>query len=313
MTMTPHMKTPVGDIIKVIRLISDSAEPQSFSIVGGVFHMLSDGDLFLAIVIAGFSIIFPSYKLLTMHRICGRCLRAENINPKKLDESVHLLAKLGKWSMLDVFVLGLIVLSFKAFPGGTTINLNFGAYAFGASVLVSMFATSALKNGVDARHNTPSTLIDDASLTEVSSSGSLPQRLISARGAAYFAVGCFIAMWVVACVIIVTIELCRDFSPKLFSAENITVGCIIFISSSFFLWIGRRHIHRFPQNYPPRVGLLLLSIGCGALSAGFTLVGVGACASGLEGVAPVGVLLLVFAGATAWGGNRLFQASRRAA
>ena len=148
--MTPHMNTPVGDLTKVLRWFSDRGAPQSFSIISGVFRMLSDGDLFLAAVIAGFSIIFPGYKLFAMHAICDECLQAGAPNPKRLTDSIQLLARYGKWSMLDVFVLGLTVLSFKTFPGGTTVSLNFGAYAFGASVVASMFATNELKKGLHA-------------------------------------------------------------------------------------------------------------------------------------------------------------------
>jgi paraquat-inducible protein A len=147
-TMTPHMETWFGDIAPIWKWFSKSAEPKSVSILGGVFSLFIEGDLILASLIAGFSIAFPAYKLYTMHGICSQCVKAGSIDHKKIIDSVHLFTKLGKWSMLDVFVLSLIVVSFKTFPGGTTISLEFGTYAFGTSVLLSMFATNALKKGV---------------------------------------------------------------------------------------------------------------------------------------------------------------------
>jgi uncharacterized paraquat-inducible protein A len=46
----------------------------------------------------------------------------------------------GKFSMLDVFVVGLIVLAIKGLPGGSRVTLGWGVAAFAASVILSMVA-----------------------------------------------------------------------------------------------------------------------------------------------------------------------------
>lgn len=47
--------------------------------------------------------------------------------------------------MLDVMVIALIIVAMKALPGGTTITVGWGLYAFAASVLTSMAASILVK------------------------------------------------------------------------------------------------------------------------------------------------------------------------
>jgi len=148
MTMTPHMNTAVGDLMKVWGWFSNSAKPQTISIIGGIWHLIIGGDIGLGLLLAGFSVAFPTYKLLVMAGICTLCRTNPGRHMSEIERSVHRLAVLGKWSMLDVFVLGLIVVSFKAFPGGTTVSLDIGTYFFGASVVLSMIATASLKSAL---------------------------------------------------------------------------------------------------------------------------------------------------------------------
>jgi paraquat-inducible protein A len=59
---------------------------------------------------------------------------------------MKIMEKLGKWSMLDVFVIASLVVCFKGFPGGTHIQVQWGIYLFALSVLLSMLATQAVKH-----------------------------------------------------------------------------------------------------------------------------------------------------------------------
>lgn len=47
----------------------------------------------------------------------------------------------GKFSMLDVMVIAVLVVAIKALPGGTKIALGWGLFAFAGSVLLSMIAS----------------------------------------------------------------------------------------------------------------------------------------------------------------------------
>jgi paraquat-inducible protein A len=115
----------------------DELEPQSFSIIGGIIHLFEGGDILIAAVLMIFSVLFPAAKLGVLYL----AILSGSVSSKV----VSLLAVIGKWSMLDVFVIALLVVAFKGFPGGSRIELNLGAYFFATSVLLSMFATHAVK------------------------------------------------------------------------------------------------------------------------------------------------------------------------
>jgi hypothetical protein len=48
--------------------------------------------------------------------------------------------------MLDVLVIAVMVVAFKSFPGGSRVAMNWGAYVFGLSVVLSMIATKMIKD-----------------------------------------------------------------------------------------------------------------------------------------------------------------------
>jgi len=146
MTMTPRMETPLGDIMFWINFFSGEGAPQTVSLLGGILHLLVSGDIFLGGLLILFSLAFPVYKLLMMFSICRHSLDAPDLISLSARANATKLAALGKWSMLDVFVIGLIVISFKTFPGGTSIDLEWGVYFFGASVLLSMHTASKIKH-----------------------------------------------------------------------------------------------------------------------------------------------------------------------
>jgi paraquat-inducible protein A len=132
----------------VRRFVSSDLEPRSFSLIGGIVHLFGDRDLFVGGVILVFSVIFPAAKLVTL----GLSFRADQGSAER-----HLgwLEQLGKWSMLDVFVIAALVVCFKGFPGGSHVEVEWGIYVFAASVVLSMFATRAMRrwHGCDVAHS----------------------------------------------------------------------------------------------------------------------------------------------------------------
>jgi paraquat-inducible protein A len=53
--------------------------------------------------------------------------------------------QLGKWSMLDVFVLAVLVIAVKGLPGDSKVVVEWGAAAFCASVLLSIYISLYIK------------------------------------------------------------------------------------------------------------------------------------------------------------------------
>lgn len=94
---------------------------QVYSIAGGIRALLTGGHCLVGGVILVFSVIFPLWKL-------GVLLHAarEAEGGGAAGASLRLIEILGRYSMLDVLVLALLVLAIKGLPGGSQVELNWG-------------------------------------------------------------------------------------------------------------------------------------------------------------------------------------------
>ncbi|WP_269540173.1 paraquat-inducible protein A [Cerasicoccus fimbriatus] len=104
------------------------ADPQSKSIISGIVHLFRSGDVFLAFILLAFSVVFPIWKLCVLY---GAVYQIEN--HEKMSASVKFADKLGKFSMLDVIVMGMLVLSFQSFPGGSRANGHSSVFILGCT------------------------------------------------------------------------------------------------------------------------------------------------------------------------------------
>ncbi|MEM9420321.1 MAG: paraquat-inducible protein A [Planctomycetota bacterium] len=120
----------------------DDLEPRTYSILGGIDtmrHSTERGSTLVAALLFGFSVIFPALKLGVM--AWGTAALRLGVRPHA---AVKLTSHLGKFSMLDVMVLGLLVLAIKGLPGDTELHLRWAIWAFAISILLSMAASIAL-------------------------------------------------------------------------------------------------------------------------------------------------------------------------
>lgn len=109
----------------------------TFSVASGIRQLLLADQYFLFVVIALFSLAFPSVKLMSL----GVCLFARNAR-----QAYRVLAwtnVVGKWSMLDVFVVAVLVVAVKL-AGLASVQMREGLYFFAASVILTMLITQAL-------------------------------------------------------------------------------------------------------------------------------------------------------------------------
>ncbi len=112
----------------------------TFSILEGIQALRDDGHLSLAVLVFFFSVIFPIAKLAML--TCawfvplGETLRSRVING---------LSLLGKWSMLDVFIVAVLIVAVKLGALAEAKPLP-GVYYFGASVLLAMLATALVQH-----------------------------------------------------------------------------------------------------------------------------------------------------------------------
>lgn len=131
MTVTPRIESLQG-LGKWLGLVG---EPETYSIVSGVLALLRGGNVWIGVVLLLFSILFPVAKLVAL-RVCMADARS--------GRSHALAARFGKYSMVDVFVVALLVVTSKSYPGGTTVEIEWGIFAFAAAALLSMLVATAV-------------------------------------------------------------------------------------------------------------------------------------------------------------------------
>src|SRR5436189_5420891 len=124
-----------------VRLLKpDLARPTRYSVIGGIVTLIQNGYAALGLLLLAFSVLFPTVKLALMS---GSTAALAAGSPA--GALVRLAHHAGKFSMLDVFVVGLMVLAIKGLPGGSRITLGWGVAAFAASVVLSMIAALVIR------------------------------------------------------------------------------------------------------------------------------------------------------------------------
>ena len=111
----------------------------TYSVVTGVQNLWQDKQYVLAAIIFFWSVVFPIAKLFGLALIWAVRMPAEQI--KKL---LHWLGILGKWSMLDVFVVAVMIVAVKMKPL-LQIEPRAGIYVFCAAIMLSMITTMVME------------------------------------------------------------------------------------------------------------------------------------------------------------------------
>jgi paraquat-inducible protein A len=108
----------------------------SFSVFSGVVELLTNGQYPLFLVVAGFSIVLPLMKLWVLLRLTSR----HPMTGSKLKRTLSLMHEYGRWAMLDVLVVAILIVTVKL---GTiaSLQIHYGLYVFGAAVLLIMLIT----------------------------------------------------------------------------------------------------------------------------------------------------------------------------
>ena len=121
---------------RFITLIRDANTVSLFSTLVG---LLQANSLFLFVVILFFSVLFPVAKLI----LSAKLWYSRNLNSKNSERYAHILAVTGKWSMLDVMVVGLLVVVLKV-GEMVSVSVHLGIVFFTVSILLSMVISTVL-------------------------------------------------------------------------------------------------------------------------------------------------------------------------
>lgn len=130
-----------GPLFTVEKLLMFS---DTVSIASSLAQLVEHGHLFLFALILCFSVLLPAGKLAVLVYLRSRRQRAMTIG------SLRWIERFAKWSMLDVFVVALLVVSIKL-DFIAEVHVHYGLYAFAVSVLLTMgivaWLTGAVRTG----------------------------------------------------------------------------------------------------------------------------------------------------------------------
>jgi paraquat-inducible protein A len=129
-------------VVKLTRLYFWTDTHSLTSIISALYYT---GEVFLACVIFVFSIVFPAFKLLYII-LAGTLI---TVDPSRRSSWFKRIEWLGKWSMLDVLVLALLVFYAKSTQLADAVALP-GIYFFAASVILTMVAYSLVERNGEA-------------------------------------------------------------------------------------------------------------------------------------------------------------------
>ncbi len=122
-------------VMTVIRF--GQGEPNT--ILSGVAHLIESGMWGLALIVFVASIVVPGVKLIILTFLLISVQRKSTWRPRDRTLLFRITESIGAWSMVDVFLVGLLS-ALVALEALTTIRPGIGASFFGGVVVITMFA-----------------------------------------------------------------------------------------------------------------------------------------------------------------------------
>ena len=127
----------LGLVSPIITLKKFVLIENTFSVVSGTLQLLKEGQIFLFMLITAFSVVLPWLKIAVLFILLGPA----NRNNNHMDRYLHWMHLYGKWSMLDVFVVAVLVVAVKL-GAIASVEMRYGLYAFAAAVVLTMWVTA---------------------------------------------------------------------------------------------------------------------------------------------------------------------------
>jgi paraquat-inducible protein A len=125
----------LGLTLPIVRLTRFYVWTDVHSMISILEELYAQKEIFLAGIICLFSVVFPAIKLLYLLGLYS----ARNVSPERRSRLLRHMSWLGKWSMLDVLVLALLIFYAKSTGIAEAVSMP-GIYMFAAAVVLTMLA-----------------------------------------------------------------------------------------------------------------------------------------------------------------------------
>lgn len=106
------------------------------SVFGGIMTLFHEGEYFLFGLLTVFTLIFPCAKL----GLLGTIWAEREHNLTRVQRLHQRVETLGKWSMLDVFVVAILIVALKS-AAVAELHIGVGLYLFTFSVITTQLAS----------------------------------------------------------------------------------------------------------------------------------------------------------------------------
>jgi paraquat-inducible protein A len=127
-----------ANLLPVLRVESTLNGTRQSTIISGVVQFWQEGDYPVALIIFIASVMIPALKVLAIVMLC---LGARfGYWPRALTQLYRVTDYIGRWSMVDVFVVAILV-GVVQLGSVMRINAGEGAFAFAGLVVLTMLAT----------------------------------------------------------------------------------------------------------------------------------------------------------------------------
>lgn len=107
-----------------------------FSLVGGILELFKTGNVFIGLVLLGFSVLFPIVKLVMLLVATSRLVAMSDAARRRMH---HIAVFTGKYSLLDLLVVAVMIVLVKMGPMAD-VRARPGTVLFGIAVLLSIAA-----------------------------------------------------------------------------------------------------------------------------------------------------------------------------
>lgn len=106
------------------------------SLISAVRELYHKQEWLLFVIIGLFSLLLPFIKTIALILI----LHIPHNTHSVLDKTLHFIEQWGRWSMLDVYVVALLLVSVKL-GALAKVTVHYGVYAFATSIFLTMIAS----------------------------------------------------------------------------------------------------------------------------------------------------------------------------
>lgn len=135
----------LGLTMPIIRLTRFYVWSDVHSLVSIVRELYLLDEVFLAVVVGVFSVVFPFLKLLYLLAVFA----SHRSHTRRRGRLLRRVAWFGKWSMLDVLVLALVIFYVKTAQLVDAVSMP-GVYMFTAAVILTMIAHAMVEREIEA-------------------------------------------------------------------------------------------------------------------------------------------------------------------